>query len=145
MTYCAYDDLTAQIPEAVLLQQADMEGPPAPGAFDSITPALKNARAEIDGYLRRRYVLPDTPQETPPTLKKYAVDIAIYQLFSRKGLALSKETEDAILAKRYDDAVAYLRLVAEGKVDIPGLTTVEKAGTEGADGSGGAMIPLYRG
>ena len=144
--YCTYEDLVAQASEDVLLQQADMDGPPsgAPGAFDSITPAMTNARAEIDGYLRRRYVLPETPKETPPTLKKYAVDIAIYHLFSRKGLAQAKEEGDAVIVKRYDDAIAYLRLVAEGKADIPGLETIEEAGA-GSDGSGGAMIPLYRG
>lgn len=144
--YCTYEDLTAQASEAVLLQQADMEAfPAAAGEADSITPTICNACAEIDGYLRRRYALPQNPAETPPTLKKYAADISIYHIFSRKGLTLAKESEDSIIAKRYDDAIKYLLLVADGKADIPGLKTLEESGAENNDGSGGSMIPLYRG
>lgn len=146
MRFCTYDDLIAQVPEDMLLQQADMEKPPGTGCEerDNVTPAIRNATAEMEGYLRRRYVMPDIPDETPPTLRKYAVDIAIYHIFSRKGLALSKESGDAVIAKRYDDAVAYLRLVAEGKADIAGLMSVEEAGAGNEDGSGGASIPLFR-
>ena len=148
MAYCKYEDLIAQVEESNLLQQADMENPPGTEGSadrDTITPAIENASAEIEGYLRRRYVLPDTPEETPSTLRKYAVDLAIYHIFSRKGLVLSKEAGDAILVKRYDDAIAYLRLAADGKVDLPGLKTVEEDGAEADDGSGGAAIGLFRG
>jgi phage gp36-like protein len=145
MKFCEYEDLIAQVPAETLLQQADMEAPPGESdERDNITPAILNATAEIEGYLRRRYALPEVPEETPATLRKYAVDIAIYHIFSRKGLALAKEQGDAIIAKRYDDAIAYLKLIVERKVDVAGLQTVDEAGEEGGDGSGGASIPLYR-
>lgn len=112
---------------------------------DTITPAIVNASAEIAGYLRRRYALPETPEETPATLRKLCVDIAIYNIFSRDGIEQDKTHSHSIIVKRYDDAIVYLNLVADNKRDIDGLKGAGVEDEEGIeDGSGGAYIPLFR-
>lgn len=112
---------------------------------DTITPAIANASAEIAGYLRRRYALPETPEETPATLRKLCVDIAIYNIFSRTGIEQDKTHSHSIIVKRYDDAIVYLNLVADNKRDIDGLKGAGMEDEDGIeDGSGGAYIPLFR-
>lgn len=153
--FCTPEDLIAQVDKEVLLQRADMDELPPwpqmvdetePPQHDTITPAIVNASAEIAGYLRRRYALPETPEETPATLRKLCVDITIYNIFSRSGIEQDKTHSHSIIVKRYDDAIAYLNLVADNKRDVDGL---KGAGTEDEeeeidDGSGGAYIPLFR-
>ena len=76
--------------------------------------------AEIDSYLAVRYVLPLT--ETPAQVKHLAVDLAIYHLYSRRGMMLE------IRGKNYDKAVAFLKDVAAGRAEIIGATGAEISG-----------------
>lgn len=124
--YCSYADLTARVDEGVLLQQQGEETAPTDG-YGAFAQSIEDASAEIDGYLARRFAVP-LVGEPPALVRKLAADIAVYNVFSRKGFALAKEAEDAIVAKRYDDAIAYLRMVAEGKAEIPDLLPVGREG-----------------
>ncbi|MDX7810940.1 gp436 family protein [Aeromonas caviae] len=82
-----------------------------------IDEALGTADDEINGYLARRYVLP-LPQ-VPDLLKRQAVVIAFYWLGDRDNQVTD------LLQKRYDSAIAKVKEIAAGKVDL-GLPTPEQ-------------------
>ena len=76
--------------------------------------AVEDAQAEIDGYLAKRYDVPF--KKTPKVISKFAKDIALYNLVSRKGV--DESDREKIYLTRYKDAIAFLTKVAEGKIDI---------------------------
>lgn len=79
-----------------------------------IDAAIEDADGEIDGYLAKRYAVPLTP--TPKVVNKVSKDIAVYNLFSRIGI--DESTDQKNYLNRYNAAVKFLTLVAEGKVSI---------------------------
>lgn len=76
--------------------------------------AIADADAEIDGYLAKRYAVPLAP--VPKVINKFSKDIAVYNLFSRIGI--DEGTGEKTYLNRYNAAVRFLTLVAEGKVSI---------------------------
>lgn len=76
--------------------------------------AVEDAQAEIDGYLAKRYDVPFT--KTPKVINKFAKDIALYNLVSRKGI--DESDREKTYLTRYNAAVSFLTKVAEGKIDI---------------------------
>ena len=92
--------------------------------------AIEDACAEIDGYLYKRYPLP--MKRAPEVLRKFAKDIAVYNLASRTGID-EDERENTIYI-RYKNAVQYLTLVAKGTVSIG--PDGDGTGTGGEDGAG---------
>ena len=74
--------------------------------------AIEDADAEIDSYCRAGYTVPLDP--TPAIIRKFSVDIAIYNLFSRRHGA------DEVRIKRYEDAIIFLKGVAEGDISLGG-------------------------
>ena len=78
--------------------------------------AIADADAEIDGYLAKRYAVPLAP--APRVINKFSKDIAIYNLFSRIGI--DESTDQKTYLNRYNAAIAFLKLVAEGKASIGG-------------------------
>ena len=88
--------------------------------------ALADADAEIDGYLSKRYRLPF--DKVPAILNKFSKDIAVYNLASRIGIDES-EREKTFL-NRYNAAIKFLTLVAEGKIDI-GVYEPQKVSASG--------------
>ena len=81
--------------------------------------AIMDAEAEIDGYLAKRYPLPLAP--VPSVIKKFAKDIAIYNLYSRNGINESDREKNYL--NRYNAAIKFLTLLAEGKVEIGAVNT----------------------
>ena len=81
--------------------------------------AIADADAEIDGYLAKRYTVPFSP--VPQVLNKLSKDIAIYNLFSRIGI--DESTDQKTYLNRYNAAISFLRLVAEGKASVGNQTT----------------------
>jgi phage gp36-like protein len=82
MAYCTQTDIEVLVSEEVLLQLTDDADE---GSVDEtkVADAIEQADALIDGYLRGRYSVPLT---TVPTLVMgLSRDIAIYELFSKKG------------------------------------------------------------
>lgn len=76
--------------------------------------AIKDACAEIDGYLGKRY---NVPFSSPPqVVNKFAKDIAAYNLVSRSGIDES-EREKTFLT-RYQAATKFLLEVAKGNINI---------------------------
>ena len=83
------------------------------GALDSdvVARAIDDADAEIDGYLGSRYSLPLA--STPAILRKLSVDVAIYNLYSRRG-----NTIPEIRTARYEKAMTLLDGIRAGDVSL---------------------------
>ena len=88
-------------------QREDLVGP-------VIDEAITDADGEIDGNLAKRYKVPLSP--VPKVINKFSKDIAIYNLFSRMGI--KKDSDEEIYLTRYNAAIKFLTMVAEGKVSI---------------------------
>lgn len=86
--------------------------------IQAITPiveqAIADADAEIDGYLAKRYKVPFG--KTPQVINKFAKDIALYNMVSRKGV--DENDREKTYLTRYNAAIAFLIKVAEGKISI---------------------------
>lgn len=101
----------------------------------AITPlaeqAVTDAAAEIDGYLAKRYDVPFV--KTPKVINKFAKDIALYNLVSRKGI--DEGDREKTYLTRYNAAIAFLTKVAGGVIDIG----VSDSSTEDAARNGFSM------
>lgn len=82
--------------------------------FPLATEAVEDASAEIDGYLAKRYNVPFL--KTPKVITKFAKDIALYNLVSRKGI--DESDREKTYLTRYNAAISFLTKVAEGIIDI---------------------------
>ena len=104
------DALNAIIGDTYVEDPAEREELVAP----IIEAAIGDADGEIDGYLAKRYRVPLSP--VPKVINKFSKDIAVYNLFSRVGI--DEGTEEKNYLNRYNSAIKFLTLVAEGKVSI---------------------------
>lgn len=96
--------------------------------------AIEAAQAQIDPYLRKRYVLPLA--SVPPILRQCAIDLACWQLAPAAD-RMSEEIE-----KRAKMRLDFLKDVAAGKAEIVELESL--GGSTGGDldassGSGAAF------
>jgi len=124
MAYCSEDDLLKMIPQADLADLT-VESGEVPDSL-IIIDAISKAGAEIDSYLGVKYVV---PMATPPDrVKALAVDLAIYQLYSRRSIV------PPVWQQRHDAAVAFLKQVVAGQMVIVGpqgeMPTVAKEVTD---------------
>jgi phage gp36-like protein len=84
MAYCTRADIEALVSAETLRQLTDDEQ--AGDVDDSIVDAcIASADASIDGYLRGRYTVPLATVPVPQLVLDISRDIAVYNLFSRKG------------------------------------------------------------
>ena len=113
MPYATREELIKRWGMDALLVVADDD---QDGVLDDyvVDEALAGASAEIDAYVGVLHRLPLAEQ--PATLIQPCCDIAMYRL-SSDGASSTEEKR-----KRYEDAVGYLRRVAEGKASL-GLAT----------------------
>jgi len=120
--YCALDDLKKLIPEEALIALTDDEGL---GSVNQprIDEAVKQADAEIDSYCGGRYAVPFTT--VPEIIKKLSVDIAIYNLYSRRVEEIP-ETR----AERYKNAIRQLEGITKGGISL-GVAAAPEASTDG--------------
>lgn len=121
--YCTLDDLVKLLPEDILVQLTDDDNL---GVIDTgrIGEAIATAGAEIDGWCAPRYVVPFT-EPVPALIKKCAIDVAIYNLYSRRV-----ETIPETRATRYKEAMRLLKDIATGNVAL-GTAEIPAARTEG--------------
>lgn len=130
MSYATQADLEARYGAEEVLQLADRNGD---GLADTgvIEQALADAGAEIDGYLGSRYQLPLA--NAPQVINVYACDIARYRLYA------SAATEE--VRNRYQDALKFLKLAAEGKVMIgPAANGAAPLSAGGAEMQSGGRV-----
>jgi phage gp36-like protein len=145
MSYSSLSDILEQLSEAELIRLTDDA---STGAVDEqvVARAVTDADAEIEAYLGERYTLPFLP--VPPLVRKLSVDIALYNLYSRR-LAAPEPRE-----RRYQEAKGLLREAARGLVklgaeapaetaaqDLPEATTseAERTFTLGRGGNPGSL------
>ncbi|GEM81866.1 phage protein Gp36 family protein [Meiothermus hypogaeus] len=76
--------------------------------------ALQDAADIIDSFVGQRYTLPLPPVRA---LKRINADIAFYLILARRGF--QEGTADDVVVRDYEEALKWLRLVAEGKAQIP--------------------------
>lgn len=111
--YCTLDDLKSRIPEDILIELTDDEetGAVNPERIDA---AIKDATDEVNGYCQARYPVPFSP--APGYVRKLAADIALYNLFSRRGY--DEDSADKSIIDRYRAAVRALENIAKGVITL---------------------------
>ena len=137
--YCTVEDMKKLIPESTLIQLTDDE---SLGNINQarIDEAVASADAEINSYCGSRYSVPFTP--VPDMIRKVSVDIAIYNLYSRKVEEIPETRET-----RYKNAIRFLEIVAKGSISIgvspePAVKTEE--GIETCKTSGDSTVTMDR-
>ncbi len=131
MTYASQADLETHFGTLELIQLTDRATPPA----DAIDVAVLGhaqaaADAEIDGYLAGRYAVPLSP--VPPRVVDLACDITRYHLYTHAAPDL--------VAERYRAAIAFLKLVMDGKASLGLPETSGSAGMDLAEISTGCRL-----
>jgi len=128
MAYCNQKDLEAAYGEDRIIAWSRMDS-------TVIERAIKNAGAEIDGYLiSGGYKVPLSG--APENLKKYCIDIAAANLVISAGVLDNDPGGKAILEEA-KNARFFLTKVAEGKFKIPGYADGDE---EGSDPPGGVKV-----
>ncbi len=122
MAYSTLDDIKKLLPEETIIQLTDDEnlGVVNQGRVDE---AIAQADAEINSYCASKYTVPFTT--VPAIAKKISVDLAIYNLYSRK-VDIIPETR----AERYKNAIRQLEGISKGTISL-GVDPAPAATTEG--------------
>jgi phage gp36-like protein len=110
MGYCTQDDLLLALPEESLIQLTDDANVGIIDA-DRTAEAIDTAGAEIDGWCGGRYLVPFSP--VPALIRKFAVDLAIYNLYARRT-----EVVPELREKRYRDAMRLLEKISTGAIEL---------------------------
>lgn len=119
MAYCTLADIENELTETALIQLTD-DDDAGEVDEDKIDQAIETADAVINAYCAKY----NPPFATVPVLvKTLSVDIAIYNLYSRRV-----EEYPEVRQKNYDNAISLLKSIANGTaaLDIP--TGVTDAG-----------------
>lgn len=133
--YCTLEDLLTQIREEVLLRVAgNDDGEFIPAVIDN---GINQAQSEIDAYCRGRYKVPFT--DVPVMVRKLAIDMAIFHIFSGYGFNFASDSADRIILVRYEKAIDFLKQVAAEKVDLTGGSSSSTTDEHGV-GSGNLRI-----
>jgi phage gp36-like protein len=120
MAYCTRQDLVDRIGEELLVEASDLE---RTGVANEarITRAIADADAEIDAYAQARYSVPLAGP--PDMIRKIAVDLALYGLFSARGI--DPESADRSIVDGHRAALQFLDRLSRGHVTI-GVATPAK-------------------
>jgi phage gp36-like protein len=108
---------------------------------DAVAAALQVSEDQINSYLGSRYSVPISP--VPPYIRQMCVDFTVYRL------ALDAAPRSDEMRLRYLDHIQYLKDVAKGIVDLPGLVNGDGSigGGAGTDtlGPGAKILSSRRG
>lgn len=110
MAYSTQTDIEKMLPASDVVDLTDDEGTGAQVAA-RVSEAITQADAEIDSYCGGRYSVPFS--SVPDIVKKCSVDIAIYNLYSRRV-----ETIPETRSERYKNAIRQLEGIAKGIISI---------------------------
>jgi len=110
MAYCTQTDILKQITEDQLLQLTDDDDT---GSIDTdvVIAAITDADDVIDGYCAQRYSVPFTT--TPGIINTISVDLAIYNLFSRRI-----HTIPELRKERYENSMKLLKDIESGRISL---------------------------
>jgi phage gp36-like protein len=109
MAYIIIDDIYGVISEETLIQLTDDSNLGVPDT-GKISEAIDSADSLVDGYAATRYTVPFSP--VPRLIKALALDIAVYNLFSRRENVPENRKE------RHANAVKTCEMLAAGKITI---------------------------
>lgn len=126
--YASVADMIERFGEVEIIELTDLEHT-GEVVVDVAEQALSDATAEIDGYLAARYRLPVT--DTPRMLSVLCTDIARYRL--QKGVSTDQARQ------RYEDAIAALKSIARGDINLP-LSSPPPASAEPMTTPGSARV-----
>mgnify|MGYP001585036095 CR=1 FL=1 len=120
--YSTLTDIKKLIPETAIIQLTDDENA---GVVNQtrVDEAIAQADAEIDSYCGGKYSVPFAT--VPDIVKKISVDIAIYNLYSRRVEEMPETRSD-----RYKNAIRQLEGIAKGNISI-GEATEPTPATQG--------------
>ena len=109
MAYCTLEDLQQKIDRNELV---DLTDDADLGVIDTdrTDRAIDDAGSLIDAYCASRYKVPLDP--VPAIIRKFCVDIAIYNLFQRRRGAPEDRQRD------YTNAITFLQSVAAGRATL---------------------------
>jgi phage gp36-like protein len=125
MPYCTQADITNQLPLADLIALTDDANT---GEVDSslVDQAIATAGATIDAYCHGRYPLPLTP--VPARIVQLAVDLAIYEIVSRRAV----DEVPKIRETRKAEAIRFLERLESGASHLAATTPEPTAGSNEA-------------
>lgn len=126
------DNLEAEATEGDWLDAVALaSGADAEGATDHalemaahLADALRLAGSRLESLLARRYAAPvvTSAQEVPAEVEGAVVSVARYHLYTRLGMNPPEGVE-----RDYEEAMAWLMRVADGKADIPSISHAPEA------------------
>jgi len=125
MAYCTQEDITEQLPTADLVALTDDEGFGEVNA-SRVSRAINDAEALIDAHCQARYPLPLDP--VPSIIRRICVDLAIYNLFSRRV----DDDLPKVRESRKADAMRFLEKVASGGILLGAVTPEPSANAQAA-------------
>ncbi len=117
MAYATQADIVPDRLTEVQLVELTNDDSDGETVVDSVVDnALTEASGIIDSYCRMRYKTP-LPTPTGQLVRSLTLDIAIYNLFSRRRETKLTDT----IATRYNAAIAFLKDVSKGNasLDVP--------------------------
>lgn len=117
MAYCTQADIEEVVAASELIQLTDDAG--AAVDADRVERAVADADATVDAYCQGRYAIPLTP--VPDKIRQVSVDIAVYNLYARRGDAIPELRKD-----RYREALRFLERAAEGKILLGTATPAQR-------------------
>lgn len=125
MPYCTQTDIEDQLPKPDLIALTDDEGF---GEVSSVRldRAINDAEAVIDAHCQSRYPLPLTP--VPAIIRRICVDLAIYNLFSRRV----DDDLPKVRESRKDDAMRFLKEITTGLLPLGAVTPAPSASSQAA-------------
>jgi len=114
MAYSTQADILEQVEENLLIRLTDDANS---GAIDpdKVTRAIADADATINAYCQGRYTMPLSP--VPDKIRQVSVDIAIYNLYSRRGDSAPETRKE-----RHQAAIRFLERVNDGKITLGAVT-----------------------
>ncbi len=113
--YCKVDDLYKAIRKDFLESFSTENGD------EDRENAIKQATAEINGYISARYRVPLNP--IPDAITNICIDISIYKIICRCGI--DEDKPEGIWIKRYLQAIKFLEAIRDGKNDIGAIENGE--------------------
>ena len=121
MAYSEKADILDSLDENSLIQLTDDENT---GSVNDgrVTKAIADADATIDFHCQKHYSVPLSP--VPDKIRQISVDIAIYNLYSRRD-----DTAPETRVDRYNQALKDLRDIRDGKT-LLGSNTPAQSNTE---------------
>ena len=117
--YCTEADVARHaggVKRLTELADTDADGDNDTGLVDN---AIDSAEATVNSYARKQYEVPFV--DVPPSIREVTAGIAVYELKSWRGNALTEEDQ-----VKQDARIEWLQNLAKGTVD-PGVTPVPPA------------------